>query len=180
MKDKLIVSSSPHLRRNTSTQKIMLDVIIAMIPAAIASIVFFGYWAAITLAVAIASCVLSEFVCRLVMKREQTVGDLSAIVTGMLLAFNLPANINPLITAFGGVIAIVVAKQMFGGLGQNFVNPALTARIVLMVSFPVHMTTWATPFFYTGSVDAMTTATPLGIIAEGSWYHAVLFGYVPR
>ena len=168
MKDKLIVSSSPHLRRNTSTQKIMLDVIIAMIPAAIASIVFFGYWAAITLAVAIASCVLSEFVCRLVMKREQTVGDLSAIVTGMLLAFNLPANINPLITAFGGVIAIVVAKQIFGGLGQNFVNPALTARIVLMVSFPVHMTTWATPFFYTGSVDAMTTATPLGIIAEGS------------
>ena len=86
------------------------------------------------------------------MKREQTVGDLSAIVTGMLLAFNLPANINPLITAFGGVIAIVVAKQMFGGLGQNFVNPALTARIVLMVSFPVHMTTWATPFFYTGII----------------------------
>lgn len=101
----------------------MLDVIIAMIPAAIASIVFFGYWAAITLAVAIASCVLSEFVCRLVMKREQTVGDLSAIVTGMLLAFNLPANINPLITAFGGVIAIVVAKQMFGGFRPKFCKP---------------------------------------------------------
>ena len=149
MKDKLIVSSSPHLRRNTSTQKIMLDVIIAMIPAAIASIVFFGYWAAITLAVAIASCVLSEFVCRLVMKREQTVGDLSAIVNSTLLAFNLPANINPLITAFGGVIAIVVAKQMFGGLGQNFVNPALTARIRLNGILPCSIRiTRATPFLY--------------------------------
>ncbi len=168
MKEKLIVSSSPHLRGNSTTQRIMLDVIIAMLPAAAASIVFFGYWAAITLAVSVASCVLSEFVCRLVMKREQTVGDLSAVVTGMLLAFNLPATINPLITAFGGIVAIVVAKQMFGGLGQNFVNPALTARIVLLVSFPIHMTTWATPFFYTGGVDAMTTATPLGILAEGT------------
>ena len=115
MKEKLIVSSSPHLRGNSTTQRIMLDVIIAMLPAAAASIVFFGYWAAITLAVSVASCVLSEFVCRLVMKREQTVGDLSAVVTGMLLAFNLPATINPLITAFGGIVAIVVAKQMFGG-----------------------------------------------------------------
>lgn len=168
MKDKLIVSSSPHLRKNNSTQRIMLDVIIALIPAVIASIVFFGYWAVITLAVSLAACVLSEFVCRLVMKREQTIGDLSAVVTGILLALNLPANINPLITAFGGVIAIVVVKQMFGGLGQNFANPAMTARIVLLVSFPVHMTTWVAPFFYTGGVDAVTTATPLGIIAEGT------------
>ncbi len=168
MKEKLIVSSSPHLRKNNSTQRIMLDVIIAMIPAVIASVVFFGYWAVITLAVSIASCVLSEFVCRLVMKREQTIGDLSAIVTGILLALNLPANINPFITAFGGVVAIVVAKQMFGGLGQNFANPAMTARIVLLVSFPVHMATWVDPFFYTSGVDAVTTATPLGILAEGS------------
>ncbi len=168
MKEKLIVSSSPHLRKNNSTQRIMLDVIIAMIPAVIASVVFFGYWAVITLAVSIASCVLSEFVCRLVMKREQTIGDLSAIVTGILLALNLPANINPFITAFGGVVAIVVAKQMFGGLGQNFANPAMTARIVLLVSFPVHMATWVEPFFYTSGVDAVTTATPLGILAEGS------------
>ena len=168
MKEKLLVSSSPHLRRSATTQKIMLDVIIAMIPAAVASIVFFGYWAVITLATSITSCVLTEFICRKVMKREQTIGDLSAVVTGMLLAFNLPANLNPLITAFGGVIAIVVAKQMFGGLGQNFVNPALTARIVLMVSFPLYMATWVKPFFYIGTPDVLTTATPLGILAEGA------------
>ncbi len=167
MKDHLVVSSSPHLRKHTSTQRIMLDVIIAMLPIAAASIIFFGYWAAITLAVSVATCILAEFVCRIVMKREQTIGDLSAIVTGMLLAFNLPANLNPLITALGGVIAIVVAKQMFGGLGQNFVNPALTARIVLMVSFPIRMTTWVVPFFYLGDTDTLTSATPLGILAEG-------------
>ncbi len=163
MKDKLIVSSSPHLKGRRTTTGIMLDVIIALMPALIASIVYFGYRAAILIAVCVATCVVSEWVCRLVMKRENTISDLSAVVTGLLLAFNLPVGLHPVMAAIGSVIAIVVVKQMFGGLGQNFVNPALTARIVLMVSFPTQMTTWNEPFYYTyGSLDATTTATVFG------------------
>lgn len=163
MKDKLIVSSSPHLRGRRTTTGIMLDVIIAMLPAVAASIVYFGYRAAILIAVCVATCVLSEWICRLIMKRENTIFDLSAVVTGILLAFNLPVGLNPAIAVIGSVVAIVVVKQMFGGLGQNFVNPALTARIVLMVSFPTQMTTWNLPFYYTqGSLDSTTTATVLG------------------
>ncbi len=160
--DKLVVSSSPHLKSPITTDNIMLDVIIAMVPAVIASVIYFGMNAVFIIIICVLSCVLSEFVSRIVMKREQTVGDLSAVVTGLLLAFNLPSTINPLIAAFGGVIAIVVVKQMFGGIGQNFVNPALTARIILMNSFPSPMTTWTTPF------DGVSTATPLGILAENS------------
>jgi electron transport complex protein RnfD len=163
MKDKLIVSSSPHIRAKRTTTGIMLDVIIALMPALIASIVFFGYRAAILIAVCVATCVVGEWVCRLVMKRENTIFDLSAVVTGILLAFNLPVGINPIMAAIGSVVAIVVVKQMFGGLGQNFVNPALTARIVLMVSFPTAMSTWNIPFYYTqGSLDSTTTATVFG------------------
>ncbi len=167
--EKLIVSSSPHLRSGSTTRRIMLDVIIALAPAAIASVVIFGPRALLIIAVCVASCVLSEFVSRKVMKRENTIGDLSAVVTGILLAFNLPVGINPLMAAFGGVVAIVVVKQMFGGIGQNFVNPALTARIVLMSSFPSAMSTWSKPFYYLeGTSDALTTASPLGILKEGT------------
>ena len=115
----------------------------------------------------VAACVLSEFVCRKVMKRSNTVGDLSAVVTGLLLAFNLPVSTykNIWLPVLGGIIAIVVVKQMFGGIGQNFVNPALAARIILMTSFPTLMTTWTAPG--TSSVDAVSTATPLALIAEG-------------
>ncbi|MDD5953279.1 MAG: RnfABCDGE type electron transport complex subunit D [Oscillospiraceae bacterium] len=162
MKDKLIVSSSPHLRAGRTTTGIMLDVIIALMPALVASIIYFGYRAAILIAVCVATCVVAEFVSRKIMKRENTLFDLSAVVTGILLAFNLPAGLNPIIAAIGSVVAIIVVKQMFGGLGQNFVNPALTARIVLLVSFPTPMTTWASPFYYWGGTDAMTTATVLG------------------
>ena len=138
--DKLIVSSSPHLNGKRTTQNIMLDVIIGLAPAMLASIVYFGVKAAAVILTCVASCVLSEFLCRKVMKRPQTVGDLSCVVTGVLLALNLPATIHPLIAVFGSVVAIVVVKQMFGGIGQNFVNPALTARIILMNSFPARMT----------------------------------------
>lgn len=171
MADRLIVSSSPHLRNGITTRKIMLDVIIALVPAAIASVIIFGPQALLLIAVSIASCVLSEYVSRKVMKRESTVGDLSAVVTGILLAFNVPVGINPLALAFGGVVAIVVVKQMFGGIGQNFVNPALTARIILMSSFPSQMSTWAAPFYYLHRTDAMTSATPLNMLkteAEGT------------
>lgn len=167
METKLIVSSSPHMRSGASTQKIMLDVIIALTPAAIASCVIFGWSALLLIVLCVATCVLSEFICRKVMKRENTISDLSAVVTGILLAFNLPPTIHPLIAVFGGVVAVVVVKQMFGGIGQNFVNPALTARIILMSSFPSKMSTWASPFYYLGSSDAMTTATPLNLLAQG-------------
>ena len=129
---KLFASSSPHLKTTASTRKIMLDVIIALLPAAAASVVFFGASAAILIGVCVLVCVVAEYFSRIVMKREQTIGDLSAVVTGLLLALNLPANINPLIAAFGCIAAIVVVKQMFGGIGMNFVNPALAARIILI------------------------------------------------
>ena len=169
MEQKLIVSASPHLRSGATTQKIMLDVIIALAPAAVASVILFGPRALLLMAVSVASCVLCEYICRRVLKRPQTVNDLSAVVTGLLLAFNLPPEINPLVAVFGAVVAIVVVKQMFGGIGQNFVNPALTARIILMTSFPTRMTTWTAPFAYmNGEADAMTTATPLALSAQGA------------
>ena len=123
MEKKLIVSASPHLRSGATTQKIMLDVIIALVPAAVASVILFGPRALLLIVLCVASCVLCEYLCRRVMKRENTIMDLSAAVTGLLLAFNLPVSINPLIAVFGCVTAIVVVKQMFGGIGQNFVNP---------------------------------------------------------
>ena len=168
MADKLIVSSSPHIKSGVTTRKIMLDVIIALIPAAIASVIIFGPKALLIIAVSIASCVASEYVCRKIMKRENTISDLSAVVTGLLLAFNVPVGVNPFIVIFGGVVAIVVVKQMFGGIGQNFVNPALTARIILMSSFPSQMSTWNAPFYYLNQTDAMTTASPLGILKTGA------------
>ena len=165
--EKLIVSSSPHFNGGRTTQNIMLDVIIALVPAMVASVILFGFRAAVVILTCVATCVLSEYLCRRVMKRPQTVGDLSCVVTGILLALNLPVTINPLIAVFGGVVAIVVVKQMFGGIGQNFVNPALTARIILLNSFPSRMTHWVQPFDYTAT-DAITTATPLGILKEGA------------
>ena len=165
--EKLIVSSSPHFNGGRTTQNIMLDVIIALCPAMIASVILFGLRAAVVILTCVASCILSEYLSRRVMKRPQTVGDLSCVVTGILLALNLPVTINPLIAVFGSVAAIVVVKQMFGGIGQNFVNPALTARIILLNSFPSRMTHWVQPFDYAATADAVTTATPLGILKEG-------------
>ena len=162
--EKLIVSSSPHLRSGDTTQKLMLDVIIALCPALIASVVLFGWRALLLEAVTVTSCVVSEYLCRKIMKRDSSIEDLSAVVTGILLAFNLPVTLPLWMAVLGGAIAIVVVKQLFGGIGHNFVNPALTARIVLMVSFPSPMTSWVQPL----SADAVTTATPLGIMAEGS------------
>ncbi len=165
MDDKLIVSSSPHISSPVKTRNIMRDVIIALTPAFIGSIWFFGIRALIIVLVSIGTCVLSEYICRKVMKREQTIGDLSAVVTGLLLAFNLPSSVPIYVPIIGGVIAIVVVKQMFGGLGQNFVNPALLARIVLMNSFPVLMTTWYPAGNF--GADTVATATPLANIWAG-------------
>ncbi|MBQ2824032.1 MAG: RnfABCDGE type electron transport complex subunit D [Oscillospiraceae bacterium] len=160
----LFVSPSPHRGTEMSTAKIMLMVIIALLPAAIAGCVFFGPRAALVLAVSVISCVVFEALCRIVMKREQTVSDLSAIVTGLLLGMNLPAAAPIHAVVIGSFIAIVVIKQLFGGIGQNFANPALAARIVLMLSFGEGMTTWVAPYWYK-SVDVVTSATPL----SASW-----------
>lgn len=163
----LKVSSSPHFRHSDSTCGIMLDVIIALIPTSIAGIVFFGPRAAILLAVCIASAVLAEFVCCKVLKKKNSISDLSAAVTGLLLGLCLPPSLPFWMGALGSVLAIVVVKQLFGGLGQNFVNPAVTGRIVLMVSFPTAMTTWDAPFAWLNSTDAISSATPL---VDGSAY----------
>lgn len=163
MEKPLMITSSPHLHSGDSTRMIMLDVLIAMIPAAVMSVWLFGWRAAMVELICVASCVAAEYLSCLVLKKPSSVGDLSCIVTGLLLAFNLPVTIPLWQAALGSVIAIVVAKQMFGGLGQNFVNPALLGRIVLMSSFAESMNTWIAP----RAVDAVSTATPLALLAEG-------------
>lgn len=167
MAKKLTVSASPHVRSNVTTTGIMGDVIIALMPALVMSVVYFGLRALVLTATCVASCVLSELVSRKVMKRSNTLGDLSAVVTGIILAFNLPANLPLWIAAIGGIVAIVVVKQMFGGIGQNFVNPAMTARIILMVSFPSAMASWIEPFSnaWLKGADAVTAATPMASLA---------------
>ena len=155
MDNKLIVSTSPHISSPVKTRNLMLDVIIALMPALVASVIFFGPRAILIEVISVATCVVCEYICRKIMKRENTIGDLSAVVTGLLLAFNLPSSVPVYVPIIGGGVAIVVAKQMFGGLGQNFVNPALFARIVLMNSFPTLLTTWWVP----GNFGADTTAT---------------------
>ncbi len=165
MEQTLLVSSSPHVHCGMNTRDVMRDVIIALIPALIASVWLFGYRALIVEVVCVASAIAAEYLSRRVMKRPQTVGDLSAVVTGLLLAFNLPATVPLWQAAFGSMVAIVVAKQMFGGLGQNFVNPALVGRIVLMGSFPGEMNEWVTPLAWLGKTDAVSSATPLAMMS---------------
>ncbi len=158
---KLIVSPSPHDENYTKTSTIMLNVIIALVPAIAASCWIFGFRALLLTVTCVASCMLFEFLCRKLMKRDNTLKDLSAAVTGVILAMNLPVTLPLWIAVIGSFVAIVIVKQLFGGLGQNFANPAITARIVLMVSFPSAMTNWAVPFFYKNSGDVVTGATPL-------------------
>lgn len=165
MAKKLTVSASPHVRSNETTTGIMLDVIIALVPALVMSVVYFGLRALVLTATCVVACVLSEYVSRKVMKRSNTLGDLSAVVTGIILAFNLPANLPLWIAVIGSIVAIAVVKQMFGGIGQNFVNPAMTARIILMVSFPTAMAKWVAPYTDTWAADAVTTATPMASLA---------------
>lgn len=159
----LIVSSSPHIRTNESVKRIMLDVIIALIPAMIGSIYFFGFNALKLILISIASSVFFEAMIQKVFKKEVSISDYSAIVTGVLLAFNIPASAPWWIPVFGAGFAIIVVKQFFGGLGQNFMNPALAARAVLLASWPTIMTTFTAP-----GADAVASATPLSIMEAGS------------
>lgn len=164
MENRFLVSSSPHIRDSVSTRKIMLDVIIALLPASVAGIYFFGLRALAVILVTVSSCVISEYLARKAMKRECTIGDLSAVVTGLLLALNLPPTIPFWIAAIGGAVAIVIVKQMFGGLGQNFMNPALAARVVLLVAYTEQMTNWVNP----RGVDAISAATPLEVLKNSA------------
>ncbi len=160
----LNVSPSPHRVTSLSTTKVMAAVIAALFPAAVMGCIYFGMRAAVVLIVTIASAVIFEFLFNLVTKKEQTVSDLSAVVTGLLLGMNLPATVPLYIPIIGSFIAIVIVKQLFGGIGQNFANPAIAARIVLMVSFTQEMTKWVVPYWYqngTSAADAITGATPL-------------------
>lgn len=166
MQKSLVVSSSPHLHSGASTRLIMLDVLVALVPALVASIWLFGWRALAVELVCVAACIAAESLSCCVLKKPQSVGDLSCVVTGLLLAFNLPVSLPLWQAALGGVVAIVVAKMMFGGLGQNFVNPALAGRIVLMASFPETMNTWTTPVHFQGA-DALSSATPLAAAAGG-------------
>ena len=155
-----LLSSSPHAHAPVSVSRVMLDVVLALIPTTIAGCVFFGLPAVWTVLVCVGSAVVTEALCRRAMGREQTVGDLSAVLTGLLLALNLPAGLPLWMAALGSVFAIAIAKQVFGGLGMNPFNPALAARAFLLVSFTGPMTTWLKPFWWR-TPEAMTTATPL-------------------
>ena len=158
----LLIEPSPHIKCALTTRGIMLNVIIALLPSVIAGTVIFGYRAAVLVVLCAAFCVISELLFNIITKRKQTVSDLSAVVTGVLLALNLPPSFPIYMAAIGCFAAIVVVKQFFGGIGQNFANPAITARIILMLSFGKFMTTWTEPFAYlNGSADAVSSATPL-------------------
>ena len=157
--EKLTVSPSPHIRDSITTSKVMTHVLIALCPALIASAVIFGGRALMLTGFCVLTAIIWERLCNLVMKRPDSTGDLSAAVTGMLLAFNLPVTMPYWMAAIGTFVSIVIVKQLFGGLGQNFANPAIVGRIVLMLSFTAEMTSWAIPFY--NSKDIVTSATPL-------------------
>ena len=163
--DNMIVSVSPHIHAKDSTQTIMRDVLIALVPGVIASVVFFGARALLVEAVCVAAAMFFEWAFEKICKRPNTVGDLSAAVTGLILAFNLPVGIPLWQAAFGSLVAIVVVKQLFGGIGHNFANPAITARIVMFLAFSSQMATWVVPNF--AAADAVSGATPLAVLGNG-------------
>lgn len=174
MKEILTAASSPHILHPDTTRGIMSDVVIALAPAAVYGCILFGWQAAAVLAVCIITAVASEFLWNLALKKPQSVGDISAVVTGLLLGMNLPASIPLWQAAIGSVAAIIVVKQMFGGIGCNFANPAIAARIILLVSFPGSMTKFTEPVS-----DIVTSATPLA--AESGTYtlKSLFFGMHP-
>ena len=163
--DKPIMSAGPHIHSKDSSSRIMLDVIIVLLPAAVAGVILFGPRAAIVILTCVVSAVLSEYLFNLAARKEQTVGDLSAVVTGLLLALNLSTNVPLWQCVLGSVFAIVVVKCAFGGIGHNFANPAITARVFLLMAFTSTVAGGAAPRF----ADAVSSATPLNLIGtEGA------------
>jgi len=169
MNNILNVSPSPHQQSPETTRKLMYGVVIALAPALAASIWFFGLGAIIVTLTSVLSCVAVEYLTqKYILKTKSSVTDGSAVVTGLLLAFNVPSNLPVHIIVIGAIVSIGVAKMTFGGLGSNPFNPALVGRVFLLISFPVQMTSWPVPSgFQTGYLDAVTGATPLGIMSEG-------------
>ena len=169
--EKLIVTESPHVRGRSTTSSVMFDVVVALIPALLAGTVFFGYRAIVVTAVCVLFAVLAEWGWCRILKKPSTIGDFSAVVTGLLLAMNLPVTMPLWMAAIGSVFAIIIVKQFFGGIGHNFMNPALAARAFLLTSWAAAMTNWTEPFTKLGfwsNVDAVTTATPLSLVKEGA------------
>lgn len=168
---KLIASSSPHIRTNEDTRSIMLDVIIAMIPALCMSVYVFGFQALVLTVVAVVSCIFWEWAYRKAMKKNSAIGDLSAVVTGMLLALSCPVSLPAWMVVVGSFFAIIVVKQLYGGIGCNFLNPALAGRAALMACYASAMTTWVAPGsrmpIFGAAADVTTAATPMAIIKEG-------------
>lgn len=167
------VSLAPHIRSNDTVKKIMLDVIIALVPAMIASIYFFGMRSLLLICTSVIVCVLTEYLSQRLMKKPIQIGDLSAVVTGILIAFNVPISMPVWMIIFGDVFAILVVKECFGGIGFNFMNPALAARLVMMASWTSRMTDYVSPQMIKegitslSQVDASTAATPLKLIGTG-------------
>lgn len=177
---KYVISSSPHLRDNVSTTSIMRDVCIALLPAAVAGVLFFGYRSAIILALSVAAAVLSEWLYCKAAHCRNTIGDFSAVVTGMLLAMNLPSTVPYWMPVIGSIIAILLCKMIFGGIGQNFINPALAARAILALSWASLMNTFATPAFGNlAGVDAVASATPIGAAADTYTLGQLFLGNIP-
>ena len=156
MSNLLKAASSPHIRHEDTTSGIMFDVILALAPAAVYGCIIFGLKALLVLVTTIVTAIAAEYLWNLILKKPQTVGDMSAVVTGLLLGMNLSSDTPIWIAAIGSVVAIIVVKQMFGGLGYNFVNPAMAARVILLVSFPSFMTKFSEPIS-----DVISSATPL-------------------
>ena len=168
MKNTMLVSPSPHIHANVSTRSLMLDVIIALTPAIVVSVLFYGWSELLILAVSVASCVLLEWaITKYMLKAPSTIGDMSAVVTGLLLAMNLPSTTPWWVVFIGALVSIGVAKMTFGGIGQNPFNPAITGRVFLLISFPTYMTDWTVPQGFIHSSDAVSGATLLGRYAEG-------------
>lgn len=177
---KYIVSTSPHITSKKTTKNIMLDVIIALMPAVIASFFLYGLYTILMTAIAVGGAVFGEYLYNLIRKKPHTVGDLSAVVTGILLGLNLPPTIPFYVPLIGGIFATLVVKMLFGGIGKNFANPAITARIFVMLAWTTAMTTFVAPidlskgglelfkYFNNDTVTALTTATPLAVLKEGA------------
>lgn len=170
MENKLILSTSPHLHNGDTVERNMYNVILALIPALIASFLFFGVGSLVVTLASVVSCVFFEWsITKYLLKRDRsTISDGSAVLTGLLLAFNLPSNLPLYIIVIGSLVAIGVGKMTFGGLGNNPFNPALVGRVFLLVSFPAKMTTWPVTGQLTAYADAVTGATPLALIKQGA------------
>lgn len=164
--EKLIVSSAPHIVTDSDTTKLMGTVLLALMPAFIAGVYVFGARVILLSAVCLVSAVGFEWLYNIITHKEQTIGDLSAAVTGLLIAFNVPASLPLWMGVLASFFAIVIVKQLYGGIGKNFVNPAITARVFLFISFAAQMTTWPLPRM-AASTDAVTGPTPLNLLAGG-------------